>query len=75
MTRASILAAALKLPVPERAKLISELIATVEDGPEEDPAEVETAWALELEQRIARADSHPDEAIEWTVLQSELKGK
>jgi len=75
MRRASILAEALQLPVEERAKLITELIATVDDGTADDPAEVEQAWAAELEARIARADANPDDAIDWTELRAELLAK
>ena len=75
MTRASILAEALRLPVEERAKLITELIATVDDATAEDPAEVEQAWAAELELRIARADANPDEGIDWADLRAQLMVK
>jgi putative addiction module component (TIGR02574 family) len=75
MTRASILAEALRLPVEERAKLITELIAAVDDATTEDPAEVEQAWAAELERRIARADANPDEGIDWADLRAQLMVK
>lgn len=75
MTRASILAEALRLPVEERAKLITELIATVDDATAEDPTEVEQAWAAELELRIARADAKPDEGIDWADLRAQLLAK
>jgi putative addiction module component (TIGR02574 family) len=75
MTRASVLADALRLPVEERAKLITELIATVDDAAADDPTEVEQAWAAELEQRIARADANPDEGIDWTDLRAQLMAK
>jgi putative addiction module component (TIGR02574 family) len=75
MTRASILAEALRLPVEERAKLITELIATVEDEPAENPAVVEEAWATELDARIARADAHPEEGIDWVDLRAQLTSK
>lgn len=75
MTRASILAEALRLPVEERAKLITELIATVDDATTEDPAEVEQAWAAELELRIARADANPVEGIDWADLRAQLMVK
>ncbi|MEY4580963.1 MAG: hypothetical protein RL701_5666 [Pseudomonadota bacterium] len=41
MTRASILAQALRLPIEERAKLTTELIATVDEGSTDDPTEIE----------------------------------
>jgi putative addiction module component (TIGR02574 family) len=75
MTRAAILAEALRLPVEERAKLITELIATVDDGSTDDPAEVEQAWAAELEIRIARADANPEDGIDWAELRAELTAK
>ena len=75
MTRASLLAEALRLPVEERAKLITELIATVDDASTDDPTEVEQAWAAELELRIARADASPDEGIDWSELRAQLVAK
>jgi putative addiction module component (TIGR02574 family) len=75
MTRASILAEALRLPIEERAKLITELIATVDDGTADDPAEVEQSWAAELEMRIASADANPDAGIDWADLRAQLLGK
>jgi len=75
MKRASILAQALELPVEERAKLITELIAAVDDGTADDPREVEQAWAAELEARIARADADPDDAIDWPELRAQLLAK
>ena len=73
MSRASILAEALRLPVEERTKLIMELIDAVEDEPAEDLAAVAQAWAVELGTRIARADAHPDEAIDWAELRASLR--
>ena len=55
MTRTSILAEAPKLSMPERAKFISELIAAVEVTPEDDPVEVEAAWAQELVKTLTLA--------------------
>jgi putative addiction module component (TIGR02574 family) len=75
MKRASILAQALELPVQERARLITELIAADDDGAVDDPQEVEQAWAAELEARIARADADPDDAIDWSELRAQLLAK
>jgi putative addiction module component (TIGR02574 family) len=75
MTRASILTEALRLPVEERAKLITELFATVDDGSTDDPAEIEQAWAAELEMRIASADASPDAGIDWADLRAQLMAK
>ncbi len=44
---------ALALPVDERADVAAELLASLDDG-SEDPAEVEAAWAAEIERRARR---------------------
>ena len=44
---------ALALPVDERADVAAELLASLDDG-SEDPAEVEAAWAVEIERRARR---------------------
>ena len=75
MTRAAILAEALRLSADERAKLASELIANIDAEGVEDPTVVEQAWADELEARIARADAKPHEGIDWIDLRDELKAK
>lgn len=46
-------AEALELPLHERARLAHSLIASLDAEPEEDPAEVELAWAEEIERRLA----------------------
>jgi putative addiction module component (TIGR02574 family) len=73
MTRAFILAEALRLPVEERAKLIAELIGSIEEEPAEGAAAVEQAWATELEERIARADALPEDAIDRIELRTKLR--
>lgn len=44
---------ALELPTPERARLAQRLIESLEDEPQDDPAEVERAWEAEIERRLA----------------------
>jgi putative addiction module component (TIGR02574 family) len=44
---------ALELPVHERAALAHRLIASLDDGPEDDPTEVELAWEEEIHRRLA----------------------
>ena len=43
----------LELSSSERAELAHRLIASLEGEPEEDPSEVESAWAEEIERRLA----------------------
>ena len=55
---------ALKLPVSERADVAAELLASLDDAGE-DPAEVEAAWAAEIERRAVRALSGESTGIAW----------
>jgi len=55
MTTRDVLAEALKLPAEERARIARELILSLDDDDEEDPAAVEAAWAQEIERRAVRA--------------------
>ena len=56
---------ALELPVTERADLAAELLASLDDGPPEDRAAVEAAWAEEIERRARRAMSGESAGIPW----------
>jgi putative addiction module component (TIGR02574 family) len=42
----------LKLPADERSEAAEALLISLEDEPHEDPAEVEAAWAAEIDRRI-----------------------
>jgi hypothetical protein len=55
MAARDLLDEALKLPIEERGRIVHELIRSLDDDEAEDPAEVERAWAVELEQRAMRA--------------------
>ena len=50
--RERIEAEALELPTSERAALAHRLIASLDDGGEDDPTEVEIAWADEIPRRL-----------------------
>ena len=43
---------ALALPVRERAALAHRLVVSLDDGPEDDPTEVELAWEEEIRRRL-----------------------
>ncbi|MBK8232426.1 MAG: addiction module protein [Candidatus Eisenbacteria bacterium] len=60
---------ALRLPIPERAELAAELLASL-DG-EADP-DVEAAWADEIQRRIARIESGSAFARPWPAVREEL---
>lgn len=67
MTRTGhdLLAAALELPLDERAEMAAELLESLQAAEEE----VEAAWAAEIQQRVAAARAGELESTDWrTVL-------
>ena len=50
----ALLREALALPTDERADFAAELLASLDDAPPDDPAQVEAAWAQEIERRARR---------------------
>ncbi|HVQ39807.1 MAG TPA: addiction module protein [Pyrinomonadaceae bacterium] len=70
-TRAdSILDTALALPPNERAWLASELIASLDETKDSD---VETAWAAEIERRIAEVESGHAETTSWEEARTRIR--
>lgn len=60
-----LLAEALELPLDERAKMAAELLESLEEA----EADVEEAWAREIEKRVAAARSGELASTDWrTVL-------
>ena len=55
MAARDLLAEALGLPPAERGRIVRELILSLDHDEAEDPAEVERAWAAELEHRATQA--------------------
>ena len=56
---------AMALPVKERADLAAELLASLDDASPEDSAEVEAAWAAEIERRARRVMTGETAGISW----------
>lgn len=56
---------ALALPVEERADVAAELLASLDDAPQEDQAQVEAAWAREIERRARRVMSGESAGEPW----------
>jgi putative addiction module component (TIGR02574 family) len=69
MQRAEILKAALELPDDERETLIDEL---AESLPGVADADVEQAWAVEIERRIAEVESGKVKMIPWAEVEKEI---
>jgi putative addiction module component (TIGR02574 family) len=60
---------ALALPVPERAELAADLLASLDSEPDD---EVEAAWAAEVERRAREALANPDDDVAWESVRAEL---
>ena len=56
---------ALELPLRERADVAAELLASLDDAQAENPADVEAAWAAEIERRARRVMSGESAGIPW----------
>jgi putative addiction module component (TIGR02574 family) len=61
---------ALKLPEPERARLASELLASL-DGEAEDS--VEAAWAAEVEKRKGEVARGEARLVPWEQVKADVK--
>jgi putative addiction module component (TIGR02574 family) len=70
-TRAdTILGTALALPPDERAWLASELIASLDEG---EDADVEAAWATEIERRVDEVESGAAETVSWEEARARIR--
>jgi putative addiction module component (TIGR02574 family) len=56
---------ALALPLDERADVAAELLASLDDAAAERPADVEAAWAAEIERRARRALADESGGVAW----------
>ena len=56
---------ALTLPIAERADVAAELLASLDAAEADNPAEVEAAWAAEIERRARRAIDGESAGIPW----------
>lgn len=60
-----ILREALTLPLAERADVAAELLASLDDAEAENPAQVEAAWAAEIEKRARRVLAGESPGVDW----------
>jgi putative addiction module component (TIGR02574 family) len=56
---------ALALSLDERADVAAELLASLDDAAAEHPADVEAAWAAEIERRARRALANESGGLAW----------
>jgi putative addiction module component (TIGR02574 family) len=59
----------MELPIGERAELVADLLASFDGEPE---ADVEAAWASEVERRAREALANPDDDVAWETVRDEL---
>ena len=57
---------ALTLPIAERADVAAELLASLDAAETDTPAEVEAAWASEIERRARRVIAGESAGIPWS---------
>ncbi len=62
----------LALPAEERRELVGEILATLDDGPPEDPAAVNAAWGDEIQRRIERRKAGLATSSSWPEMQARL---
>ena len=66
---------ALTLSEQERAEIAARLIESLEVGPDDDPGEVEAAWAAEIERRCAALDAGKTGTTDWTDVRRQIKAE
>jgi len=60
-----VLREALALPIAERADVAAELLASLDDAKTENLAEVDAAWAAEIERRARRVLAGESAGVPW----------
>lgn len=60
------------LPTDERAGVVAELLASLDEAPTKDPAEVEAAWAKEIERRARRVMNGESAGQPWEEVRARL---
>jgi putative addiction module component (TIGR02574 family) len=71
----AVLREALTLPIDERADVAAELLASLDDEPAEDPAEVEMAWAKEIERRARRVLAGESTGEPWEDVRARIEAR
>lgn len=65
---------ALNLPIDERARVAAELLASLDGDVTENAAEVEAAWAAEIERRARRVIAGESAGIAWEDVRARAEG-
>jgi len=62
-----------KLPVDERLQLVAELWDSIAEEKKHDTTPVSEAVALELRERLAHYEAHPESALTWEEVQRQAR--
>ena len=62
----------LTLPAEERADVAAELLASLDDAPPDSPADVEAAWAREIERRAGKVMSGESTGEPWEDVRARI---
>ena len=68
----ALLQEALALPATERAEVATELLASLDEAPPQDAAQVEAAWAKEIERRARRVMSGESAGEPWDEVRARV---
>jgi putative addiction module component (TIGR02574 family) len=71
----TLLREALALPSDDRAGLVAELLASLDEPDPADAAAVQEAWAREIERRARRAVAEQSRGEDWDVVRERLAGE
>ena len=74
-SRTTVLAIALQLPRSERAELVKELAASLNDQDETPTADVEAAWLAEVDKRIEKIEQGTAKYETWEVARARVAGR
>lgn len=66
----TLLEQSLKLPVPERIKLVEEIWDSIAEQQLDDAIKLTPEQATELERRIEYHERHPNDTIPWEVVRN-----
>ena len=64
---------ALHLPLKQRARVAHELLTSLDQGPAEDPADVDRSWAEEIGRRFVAIDAGTAKSVPWSTVERKLK--
>ncbi len=73
MTQRDILAEVLALPPEERARIVRELLRSLDAEGSDDPAAIERAWTEEIGRRLDEIDAGTATTEDWPTVRDELR--